>query len=69
MEDEIRMSKFHGEQYWTLLRHQTLQGWNETSDDELERLNAIRHSREVRARDQRSRARRERQADVRDLDA
>lgn len=62
------MSKFHGDQYWTLLRHQTLLGWHETSEDELERMNAIRHSREVRARDQRSRARRERHAETPDLD-
>lgn len=62
------MSKFHGEQYWTLLRHQTLQGWDEISEDELEQLNSIRHSREVRARDQRARARRERQGDVRERD-
>jgi hypothetical protein len=63
------MSKFHGEQYWSQLRHQTLQDWHQTSEDDLETLNAIRHSREVRARDLRTRARRERRGEVREYEA
>ena len=62
------MSKFHGDQYWSQLRHQMLQGWQETSEDELEKLQALRYSREVRARDQRARARRERQTQLGERD-
>jgi hypothetical protein len=62
------MSKFHGEQYWSHLRQQTLQGWLQTSDDDLETMNAIRHSREVRVRDMRTRARRERRAEFREYE-
>jgi hypothetical protein len=62
------MSKFHGEQYWSQLRHQTLQDWQQTSEDDLETMNAIRHSREVRARDLRARARRERHAEFREYE-
>jgi hypothetical protein len=62
------MSKFHGDQYWSQLRHQVLQDWQDTSEDELEKMHAIRYSREVRARDERARARRERQSESRELD-
>jgi len=60
------MSKYHGEQYWSHLRQQTLQDWHQISEDELETWQSIRHSREVRARDERARARRERLGDLRD---
>lgn len=62
------MSKYHGEQYWSQIRHHALQGWHDISDEDLETLNTIRHSREVRARDQRSRARRVRESESRDLE-
>jgi hypothetical protein len=62
------MSKFHGEQYWSHLRQQTLQSWSDLSEDELETLKAIRHSREVRTRDQRSRARRVRDSEYREFE-
>jgi hypothetical protein len=55
------MSKYHGEQYWSEIRHQTLQSWRELSEDDFDTLRAIRHDREVRTRDQRSRARLDRQ--------
>ena len=62
------MSKYHGEQYWSHLRQQTLQGWHEISEDEIEQWHSIRHSRDVRARDQRARARRDRRGDVREVE-
>ena len=62
------MSKYHGEQYWSHIRQQMLQNWQDLSDEELDTFQAIRHSREVRTRDQRSRARRERHASYRDAD-
>jgi len=62
------MSKFHGEHYWSHLRQQTLQSWDDLSEDELETMNAIRHSREVRTRDQRSRARRVRDSEYREFE-
>jgi hypothetical protein len=62
------MSKYHGEQYWSQLRQQTLQGWHEISEDEIEQWHSIRHSRDVQARDQRARARRDRRGDVREVE-
>ena len=62
------MSKYHGDQYWSHMRQQTLQSWQDLSDEDLETFKAIRHSREVHTRDQRSRARRERHAEHRDPD-
>jgi hypothetical protein len=62
------MSKYHGEQYWSQIRHHALQGWQDISDEDLETFNTIRHSREVRTRDQRSRARRVRESEFRDRD-
>ena len=62
------MSKYHGEQYWSHIRQQTLQNWQDVSEEELDTFQAIRHSRDVRARDQRSRARRDRHAEHRDTD-
>jgi hypothetical protein len=62
------MSKYHGEQYWSHIRQQTLNGWHDVSEEDLETFNAIRHSREVRTRDQRSRARRVRDAEYRELE-
>lgn len=62
------MSKYHGEQYWSHLRQQTLHGWHEISEDEIEQWLSIRHSRDVRARDQRARARRDRRGDIREVE-
>jgi hypothetical protein len=63
------MSKYHGEQYWSEIRHQTLHAWRELGDEDFDTLRAIRHDREVRTRDQRARARRERQIERHDLEA
>jgi hypothetical protein len=63
------MSKYHGEQYWTTVRHQALQGWRDLSDDEFDILRAIGHDREVRERSVRERLRRERRMNPRELDA
>ena len=62
------MSKYHGEQYWTAFHHQTIRDWRDLNDDDFDALRAMRHEREVRARDQRARARRDRRTDSRDLD-
>jgi hypothetical protein len=51
------MSKFHGEQYWTTVRHQTLHSWRNLDDDDFEPLSAINHDREVRERIARGRKR------------
>ena len=64
----MTMSKYHGEQYWSHIRQQTLHSWQDLNEEDLETLSAIRHSREVRTRDQRSRARRVRQAEFRDTE-
>jgi hypothetical protein len=63
------MSKYHGEQYWSEMRHQALQGWRELSDDDFDTLRAMRHDHEVRASDQRTRVRRDRQIEYRDLES
>jgi hypothetical protein len=62
------MSKYHGEQYWSEIRHQTLQGWRDVSEDAFDTLRAIRHDREVRIREQRSCERRDRQMQRRDFE-
>ena len=62
------MSKYHGEQFWVEIRHQALQGWQNLSDDDFETMHAIRHRREVQLRDQRDRARRDRQTQRRDVE-
>ena len=62
------MSKYHGEQYWTTVRHKTLQDWHDLSEDELDTLQALRHDREIRERGLRDRARRGVQTDPKDLD-
>ena len=49
------MSKFHGEQFWTTVRHHALCNWRELSDDEFDTLRAIGHDREVRERSVRER--------------
>ena len=49
------MSKYHGEQYWTTVRHKTLQDWHDLNEDELDTLQALRHDREVRERGLRDR--------------
>lgn len=63
------MSKFHGEQLWTTVRHDTLRNWRDLSDDEFDTLRAIGHEREVRERSMRERLRRERKLKPPDLDA
>jgi hypothetical protein len=62
------MSKYHGEQYWTEIRHQTqaLQGWRELNNDDFDMLRAISNDHEVRARSQRERVRRVGRAKQRD---
>ncbi len=53
------MSKYHGEQYWAEIKHQTVQGqgWRDLDDNDFDTLRSIRHAREVRLREQRARAR------------
>ena len=63
------MSKYHGEQYWSQMRQHTLHGWQDINDEDIEKFNTIRHNREVRLRDQRARARRERHIDHREIEA
>ena len=60
------MSKYHGDQYWSEIRHQTLQGWRDLSDDDFDALRSIGHTREVKTRSQRERARRVWQDEYRD---
>ena len=62
------MRKYHGEQYWSEIRHQTLQGWRDVSEDAFETLRAIRYDREVRVREQRASVRRDRQMQRRDFE-
>ena len=62
------MSRYHGEQSWQEIRHQALQGWRDLSEDDFETLRAIRREHEVRERHERSRSRRERQSDYRDVE-
>ena len=62
------MSKYHGEQYWTTVGHNTLQDWRDLNEDEFDTLQALRHDREVRERGLRDRARRGGQVDPKDLD-
>jgi len=54
------MSRYHGEQYWAEIRHHAKNGWRDLSDDDLDTFDAMRRDREVRWRDQRTRARRSR---------
>jgi hypothetical protein len=62
------MSRYHGEQSWHEIRHQALQGWRDLSEDDFETLRAIRREHEVRERNERSRSRRERHSEFRDVD-
>ena len=62
------MSRYHGEQSWHEIRHQALQGWRDLSEDDFETLRAIRREHEVRERHERSRSRRERRGEVRDVE-
>ncbi|HZP64895.1 MAG TPA: hypothetical protein VFB32_01180 [Rudaea sp.] len=62
------MSRYHGEQYWVELRHHAMHGWRDLNDDDLDTLDAIRHDHEVRNRDLRSRVRRDKQSELRELD-
>jgi len=64
-----QMSKFHGEQFWTTVKHHALTNWREINDDEFDALRAIGHDREVRERSMRERLRRERKLKPQDLDA
>ena len=52
------MSRFHGEQCWTQIRHQAKRAWRELSDDDLAIMDTVQRERAVRMRDRRSRARR-----------
>jgi hypothetical protein len=63
------MSKFHGEQYWTTVRHHALCDWRDINDEEFDTLRAIGHEREVRERSVRERQRRTRKLKPEDLDA
>lgn len=62
------MSKYHGEQYWTDIHHQTIRDWRDLNDDDFDTLHAMRHEREVRAREYRTRVRRYRRSDIPDLE-
>ena len=62
------MSRYHGEQSWHEIRHQTLQGWRDLSEDDFETLRAIRREHEVRERHARSLSRRERHSESRDVE-
>ena len=63
------MSKFHGQQYWTTVRHHALYDWRNLSDDDFDTLRAIGHDHQVRERSVRERVRRERKLRPEDLDA
>ena len=62
------MSRYHGEQSWHEIRHQTLQGWRDLSEDDFETLRAIKREHEVRERHERSLLRRERHSEARDVE-
>lgn len=62
------MSRYHGDQYWTEMQTRALRDWREFSDEDVDTFHAIRHEREVRARDERVRARDLRRDALRDSD-
>jgi hypothetical protein len=62
------MSKYRDAQSWVEVQHQALQGWRELSEDDCELLRTIKHVREMRVRNHRSRVRRERQLDQRETE-
>jgi hypothetical protein len=62
------MSRYHGEQYWTQVRHHARYGWRDLSDDDLDTIAAMRRDHEVRTRDQRTRARRSKWFETRELE-
>lgn len=53
------MSKYHGDQYWSNIRHQAARAWRDLSEDDYEPVRAIAYSEQVRARGSRLRARRD----------
>ena len=57
------MSRHHGDQYWTEIHKRAICAWRELSDDDIDVLHAVRHEREVRARDERARVRGHRRAE------
>jgi hypothetical protein len=63
------MSRFHGEQSWTEIRMRAVRDWRAFDDDDIDTLHAVRHEREVRARDDRGRARICRRSDEHELEA
>ena len=60
------MSRYHGDQYWTEIHARTMRDWREFNDDDVDAFHAIRHEREVRARDQRAFARSQRRMEPAD---
>jgi hypothetical protein len=59
------MSRYHGDQYWTEIHMRAIRDWREFSDDDIDVLHAVRHEREVRARDERARVRNYRRSESR----
>jgi hypothetical protein len=51
------MSRYHGDQYWTEIQSRAVRDWRGFSDDDIDTLHALHHEREIRARDERVRAR------------
>jgi hypothetical protein len=62
------MSRFHGEQCWSEIRHQAKHAWRELTEDDLDIMEAVQREREVRTRDQRSRVRRSHRLEEREAD-
>lgn len=62
------MSRYHGDQYWTEIQNRAIRDWRGFSDDDVDALHALRHEREIRARDERERARNYRRTEQRGSD-
>lgn len=60
------MSRFHGDQYWIEIQTRAVRDWHGFNDDDIDTLHAVRHEREIRARDERSRARNYRRTEFRE---
>ncbi|HEY2397020.1 MAG TPA: hypothetical protein VGH81_13735 [Rudaea sp.] len=60
------MSRYHGDQYWTEIQTRARRDWREFNDDDVDAFQAMRHEREVRARDERARARSHRRTEPAD---
>ena len=54
------MSKYHGDQYWTQLRQRDLDFWLNISEDDFDEFRSVRRANEMRMRNERERARRDR---------